>query len=93
MMTIGQNNMGKENVVSTQEVRLPESEPDGYCLYSEDKWREIELRDGKVALIVGSGVYSKQYPGRGSCWLAWDGERYLTVLKPELGQGDGDDDI
>lgn len=92
-MIIGQNSMDKERVVSTQTDRLPDNQPEGFRLYDENSWREIELRGGKVALIVGSGVYSKQYPGNGLCWLAWDGERYLTVLKPEPGQGDGDDDI
>ena len=92
-MIIGQNNMGKERVVSTQTDRLLSNKPEGYQLFGEDRWREIDLKGGKKAMIVGSGVYSKQYPGKGAYWLAWDGERYLTVLKPEPGQGDGDDDI
>lgn len=85
--------MDSERVFSTHTDRLPDNQPEGFVLLDESRWREIELRGGKVALIVGSGVYSKQYPGKGSYWLAWDGERYLTVLKPEPGQGDGDDDI
>lgn len=92
-MIIGQNNMGKERVVSTQTEGLPDIEPEGFRLFNESGWREVDLKGGKKALIVGSGVYSKQHPGNGAYWLAWDGERYLTVLKPEPGQGDGDDDI